>query len=77
MYRENYSQTDGQSSPCKHTIKYRQNSPCKHGKIIDKYIDKIRTMKKSAKSNLQIQCNSRQSTTKISVKFALQMQRYR
>ena len=26
-------QTD--RSPCKHTVKYRQSSPCKHGKIID------------------------------------------
>ena len=64
-------------SPCKHTIKYRQSSPCKHGKIIDKYFDKIRTTKKSTKFNLQIQCNSRQSTTKLSFKFALQIQRYR
>ena len=55
MFSEKYSQTDGQSSPCK------------HGKIIDKYIDKIRTMKKSAKFNLLIQCNYRQSLGEIIV----------
>ena len=45
-------------SPCKHTVKYRQSSPCKCGKIIDKYIDKIRTTK-STKFTLQMQCNYR------------------
>jgi len=69
------SQTD--RSPCKHTVKYRQSSPCKHGKILDKYIDKIRTTKKSTKFTLQMQYNYRQSSTKVSSKFALQMQRYR